>query len=76
MNKSIEDLIAAQKYALSRSPKIGGFPFFAEILRQAGVRINHWFLPSCQSIYVMKDASILQQETPLIIGTYEIPKFD
>ena len=42
-------LIEAQKYAMSIRPKTGGFPVLAEVLRQAGVQMNRWSLPSCQS---------------------------
>ena len=51
MNKIVDKLTKAQQYAISIRPKAGGFPVFAEVLRQAGVKINRWFLPSCQSIY-------------------------
>lgn len=76
MHKPTDKLIEAQKYALSIRPKIGGFPVLAEVLRQAGVQINRWSLPSCQSIYLMKDGEVVQQGTPIITGTSEIPKFD
>jgi len=71
-----EKLIEAQKYAMSIMPKVGGFPILAEVLRQAGIQTNRWSLPSCQSIYLMKDGSVVQQGIPLVTGTYEIPKFD
>lgn len=71
-----EKLIEAQKYAMSIKPKIGGFPVLAEVLRQSGVKMNHWSLPSCQSIYLMKEGSVVQQGTPLVNGTYEIPIFN
>lgn len=76
MNKILDKIIEAQKYAMSICPKAGGFPVLAEVLRQAGVQENHWFLPSCQSIYLMQGGAIVQQGTPIIIGTFEIPKFD
>jgi uncharacterized protein YbcV (DUF1398 family) len=69
-------LIAAQKHAMSIRPKIGGFPVLAEVLRQAGAQMNRWSLPSCQSIYLMKEGSVVQQGTPLLTGVQEIPKFD
>lgn len=72
----IEKLTETQKYAMSIKPKVGGFPVLAEVLRQAGIQKNRWSLPSCQSIYVMKEGSVVQQGTPLVNGTYEIPKFD
>lgn len=76
MNRITEKLTEAQKYAMSIRPKVGGFPVLAEILRQAGVQINRWSLPSCQSVYLMKEGSVVQQGTPLVTGTHEIPKFD
>ncbi len=61
---------------MSIRPKIGGFPVLAEVLRQAGVQMNRWSLPSCQSVYLMKEGSIVQQGAPLVTGTHEIPEFD
>ncbi len=75
MNKITEKLIEAQKYAMSIRPKIGGFPVLAEVLRQAGIQMNRWSLPSCQSVYLMKEGSVVQQGTPLVTGTHEIPRF-
>ena len=76
MNKIADKLTEAQKFAMSIRPKVGGFPVLAEVLRQAGVQMNRWSLPSCQSVYLMKEGSVVQQGTPLITGTHEIPKFD
>lgn len=76
MNSITEKLTEAQKYAMSVRPKVGGFPVLAEVLRQAGIQLNRWTLPSCQSVYLMKDGSVVQQGTPLVTGTHEVPKFD
>ena len=76
MNKIADKLTEAQQYAISFRPKSGGFPVFAEVLRQAGVKINRWFLPSCQSIYLTEDGAVVQQGIPIIKGIHEIPKFD
>lgn len=76
MNKLVEILIEAQKSAVAIRPKVGGFPVLAEILRQAGVKMNRWSLPSCQSVYLMKDGSVVQQGTPLVTGSHETPQFD
>jgi uncharacterized protein YbcV (DUF1398 family) len=75
MSKLIDNLTQAQKLAMSIRPKIGGFPVLAELLRQAGAKMNRWSLPSCQSVYIMNDGSIVQQGTPLITGMHEIPVF-
>lgn len=76
MSKLIDNLTEAQKYAISIRPKVGGFPVLAEVLRQAGAQMNRWSLPSCQSVYLMKEGAIVQQGTPLVTGAHEVPKFD
>lgn len=75
MGNIIEKLTDAQKYAMSIRPKVGGFPVLAEVLRQAGVQTNRWSLPSCQSVFIMKEGAVVQQGTPLVTGIHEIPKF-
>lgn len=76
MNQMIKKLIEAQKYAMSIRPKIGGFPVLAEVFRQVGAKTNRWSLPSCQSIYIMDEGSVIQQGTPLITGMHEVPQFE
>lgn len=77
MKDTINQLIEAQKHAMSIRPAVDGFPVLAEVLSQAGVLINRWSLPSCQSIYLLKDnKSIVQQGAPLVTGTHIIPRFN
>lgn len=84
MNKSADQrtkklpdkLIGALKFAMSIRPKVGGFPVLAEVLRQNGVQMNRWTLPSCQSVFLMEEGSVVQQGVPLVTGVHEVPKFD
>ncbi|MBX2986588.1 MAG: hypothetical protein KF802_01710 [Bdellovibrionaceae bacterium] len=76
MSKALENLMEAQKFALSIRPKVGGFPYLAEALRQAGVTRNSWSLPSCQSLYVTELGPVLMQGSPLVSGMVDVPKFD
>jgi len=76
MSKAIENLMAAQKFAMSIRPKVGGFPYLAEALRQAGVTRNLWQLPSCQSIYLTKEGPVVSQGTALLTGHANVPQFD
>lgn len=76
MSKAVENLLKAQEYAMSIRPKVGGFPYLAEALRKAGVKQNIWNLPSCQSIYLTEQGSVVSQGTPLINATVDIPPFD
>lgn len=71
-----QKLQAAMKYAMANRPKVGGFPFLAECLRQAGALHNLWALPSTQSTYLMVEGAIVNQGTPLITGMAEIPAFN
>ena len=76
MSPLAQKITEAQKRGLAIRPKVGGFPVLAEVLRQAGVRMNRWTLPACQSVYLLEDGPVVQQGAPLINGTQEIPPFD
>lgn len=76
MSSLTEKILEVQKHAMSVRPKIGGFPVLAEILRQAGVQTNRWSLPACQSFFILKEGCVVQQGTPLVTGTHDIPPFN
>ena len=76
MSKAVENLLKAQQFAMSIRPKVGGFPYLAEVLRKAGITRNVWSLPSCQSIYLTEHGSVVSQGTPLINTTVDVPLFD
>jgi hypothetical protein len=37
LSKAIDNLLAAQERAIAVRPKVGGFPYLAEVLRRPGV---------------------------------------
>jgi uncharacterized protein YbcV (DUF1398 family) len=76
MSKAIETLQAAQQKAMAIRPKVGGFPYLAETLKQAGVTSNRWTLPACQSVYLTNDGPVVMQGTPLVEGAADVPGFD
>ena len=76
MSRAIETLQTAQKRAMAGRPRVGGFPYLAEILRRAGVRRNLWYLPACQSVYVTSEGTVVTLGAPLISGTADVPAFD
>jgi len=76
MSKAIENLKSAQQRAMAARPKVGGFPYLAEILRKAGVTHNSWYLPSCQSLYLTDEGPVATVGTPLVAGTIEVPPFN
>jgi uncharacterized protein YbcV (DUF1398 family) len=76
MSKAIENLMKAMENGMKTRPKVGGFPYLAESLHKAGVIKNTWHLPSCQSLYLTKNGSVLMQGNPLVSGTVDVPTFD
>jgi uncharacterized protein YbcV (DUF1398 family) len=76
VSKAIENLEGAQQRAMAIRPKVGGFPYLAEVLRQAGITRNFWFLPACESLYLTNDGPVVTQGTPLVSGTVDVPAFD
>jgi len=76
MSKAIGNLQAALERAMAIRPKVGGFPYLAEVLRQAGVTKNLWFLPSCQSLYLTNEGPVVILGTSLVSGATDVPAFD
>ena len=76
MSKAIDNLNTAMQKAAAIRPKVGGFPYLAETLRQAGVTRNTWSLPACQSVFLTKHGPVVMQGAPLVSGTADIPAFD
>ena len=76
MSKAIENLQTAMQKAMTERPTVGGFPYLAETLRAAGVTINEWTLPSCQSIYITDNGPVVMQGQPLVTNIADIPVFD
>src|SRR5579871_668588 len=76
MSDAIENLQAAQRRAIAIRPKVGGFPYLAEVLRQAGVTRNLWYLPACQSLYLTAAGPVMTLGTPLVSGAVDVPSFN
>jgi uncharacterized protein YbcV (DUF1398 family) len=76
MSEAVSNLQAAQERAAAGRPRVGGFPYLAETLRRAGVTRNVWHQPACASLYLTQLGSVMQQGTPLVSGTVDVPPFD
>jgi uncharacterized protein YbcV (DUF1398 family) len=76
MSKAIDNLTIAMKRAAAIRPRVGGFPYLAEVLRQAGATSNVWSLPSCQSLFLTREGAVVMQGTPLVTGVCDVPAFD
>ena len=76
MSKAIDNLTKAMERAAAIRPKVGGLPYLAESLRQAGVTLNVWSLPACQSLFLTDRGPVVMQGTPLVSGSVDVPTFD
>ena len=76
MSQAIKNIQNAIAYAEKIRPKVGGFPYLAEVLRQAGVARNYWYLPSCQSTFITADGPVTMQGEPLATGLVDVPAFE
>jgi len=76
MSTAIDNLNSAMHRAASIRPKVGGFPYLAECLRQAGVTRNIWSLPACQSLFLTEQGAVVMQGSPLVSGAVDVPAFD
>lgn len=76
MSTATENLEQAQRKAMQVRPAVGGFPVLAEVLRQAGVQRNLWYLPSAQSLYITDLGPVVTQGQPLTTGMLDVPSFD
>jgi uncharacterized protein YbcV (DUF1398 family) len=76
MSKAIENLNKALERAAAIRPKVGGFPYLAESLREAGVIRNVWFLPAGQSLFLTNLGPVVMQGSPLVSGTVDVPRFN
>jgi uncharacterized protein YbcV (DUF1398 family) len=76
MSKAIDNLTEAMKVAEAVRPRVGGFPYLAEVLRKAGVTHNVWSLPSCQSLFLTREGPVVMQGAPLVNGAVDVPAFN
>lgn len=73
---AIENFVQAQARAVKIRPRVGGFPYLAEVLRAAGVTRNLMHLPSCHGIFLTQYGDIVIQAAPLVQAMADIPVFD
>ena len=76
MSVATDNLLTAQSRATQVRPPVGGFPYLAQVLREAGVTRNEWSLPSCESLYWTDSGIVVQQGEPLTMGLHDVPVFN
>ncbi|WP_405940917.1 DUF1398 family protein [Streptomyces sp. NBC_00207] len=76
MISATENLRAAFERASAVRPKVGGFPYLAEALRQAGVSRCRMAVPSNAMLYLTTAGPVAVQGEPLCTGMVDVAPFD
>lgn len=76
MSIAKDKIASAYKWAIANRPKVNGFPYLAEALRQAGVTRYVYNLPSCQCIFFTQEGNVVNQSEMLVNGMSDVPKFN
>lgn len=74
---AVQKVQEAIERGIHLKPEVGGFPYLAKAIAEAGVLYNHWYLPGCSSVYLLDDGTaVVFQGTPLLNGMQEISAFN
>lgn len=76
MSTAKDRIEKAYKWAVVNRPKVNGYPYLAEALRQAGVLRYVYQLPSNQVIYFTKSGNVVSPSEGSTSGLSDVPKFD
>jgi uncharacterized protein YbcV (DUF1398 family) len=71
-----ELVAAARAQGMRLRPSVGGFPYLAEALHQAGIRTVHCDVASRTTTYRASGGAVVDQQTPLIDGLTDVAPFD
>ncbi|MHA7650628.1 DUF1398 family protein [Mycobacterium sp. ML4] len=72
MSSAIANLQAARERAAVLRPKVHGFPYLAEVLRQAGVNRYHHSIPAATTLYLTDAGPIVEQHDPIVAGLTDV----
>ena len=76
MSSAIDNLTAARERAASVRPKVGGFPYLAEALRQAGVSRYQYAVPAATSLYLTDAGPVVTQASPIVDGIADVARWN
>lgn len=71
----LNNLKKAMNKAENIQPKVGGFPYLAECLREEGFIKNIWYLPSYDSFYFSRNSSVVIPGKSLIEDVTVYPPY-
>ena len=76
MTSIIDTITAAAARGAALRPRVGGFPYLAESLRQAGVTAYFFDVPSTSIVYATETGDVLQPGELLHSAKTLVPPFD
>lgn len=76
MSSAIANLQAAHERAAALRPQAHGFPYLAEVLRQAGVSTYHHSIPSGTTFYVTEAGPVVMQSDPVVQGMADVASWN
>lgn len=72
VSSAIANLRAAHERAAALRPQAHGFPYLAEVLRQAGVSRYHHSIPAATTLYLTDAGAVVMQADPVILGMADV----
>jgi len=72
VSSAITNLQNAHERAAALRPRSHGFPYLAEVLRQAGVKRYHHSIPSGSTLYLTDDGPVVMQGDPVVAGIADV----
>jgi uncharacterized protein YbcV (DUF1398 family) len=76
MSTAVATIEAALERGAVIRPAVGGFPYLAASLREAGVSNVRVAVPSNAFVYLTADGSVLIQRAPIAAGVVDVAPFD
>ncbi|MFG2826244.1 DUF1398 family protein [Streptomyces sp. NPDC048434] len=76
MSITTDTLEAALERAAAVRPQVGGFPYLAEALRQAGITTYRHTVASATNLFLTGTGPVINQATPLCNGMTDVAPFD
>jgi uncharacterized protein YbcV (DUF1398 family) len=69
-------LVEAQALAAAVRPRVGGFPYLAEALRQAGIERHRYVVPAGLGVFSSGVGTAVQQSIPIVSGVESTARWD
>ncbi|SDJ39506.1 Uncharacterized conserved protein YbcV, DUF1398 family [Frankineae bacterium MT45] len=66
---------AAQRRGTQVRPEVGGFPYLAEVLRQAGVNRFQFTVASMTALFITSNGSVVQPGPAILSELTEVPPY-